>query len=61
MSDLLCQGFLIGHTYSSDPCLFSFDVVQTVKADFSNYDDNSAWPYLLDEFVDHVKEQRAMS
>lgn len=38
-----------------------FDVIQTVKADFSNYDDNSAWPYLLDEFVDHVKEQRAMS
>jgi hypothetical protein len=28
---------------------------QTVKPDFSNFDDSSAWPYLLDEFVEHMR------
>mmetsp|Transcript_10145 Transcript_10145/g.17665 ORF Transcript_10145/g.17665 Transcript_10145/m.17665 type:complete len:248 (-) Transcript_10145:498-1241(-) len=32
-----------------------YDFVQTVKPDFSNYDENSAWPYLLDEFVENSK------
>ncbi len=31
---------------------------QTVKPDFSNFDENSAWPYLLDEFVDFMKAKR---
>lgn len=32
--------------------------VQVIKPDFSNFDENSAWPYLLDEFVDYAKEQK---
>lgn len=31
--------------------------LQTVKPDFSNYDENSAWPYLLDDFVDWMKSK----
>lgn len=32
---------------------------QTIKPDFSNFDETAAWPYLLDEFVTHMKEKRA--
>ncbi|KAG2452598.1 hypothetical protein HYH02_002835 [Chlamydomonas schloesseri] len=35
-----------------------YDFIKTVKPDFSNFDENSAWPYLLDEFVDHIKTKR---
>ncbi len=48
-------------------CAFLFLTVttsplpQTVKPDMSNFDggENSAWPYLLDEFVDHLRSKRA--
>jgi hypothetical protein len=33
-------------------------LLQTIKIDFSNFDDTAAWPYLLDEFVDHMREKR---
>ncbi|KAG2447128.1 hypothetical protein HYH02_007874 [Chlamydomonas schloesseri] len=35
------------------------DFIRSVKPDFSNFDENSAWPYLLDEFVEHMREKRA--
>lgn len=35
--------------------------LQSVKPDFSNYDESAAWPYLLDEFVEHVKEGNSMA
>ena len=31
--------------------------LQTVKPDFSNFDDNAAWPFLLDEFVELQKNK----
>ncbi|PNW88114.1 hypothetical protein CHLRE_01g014850v5 [Chlamydomonas reinhardtii] len=36
------------------------DFIKSVKPDFSNFDENSAWPYLLDEFVEHMREKRAV-
>lgn len=35
------------------------DFIKTVKPDFSNYEESSsAWPYLLDEFVEHMREKQ---
>lgn len=33
--------------------------VQTIKPDMSNWEDSSmsAWPYLIDEFVEHMRVQ----
>ncbi|EFJ50752.1 hypothetical protein VOLCADRAFT_88591 [Volvox carteri f. nagariensis] len=38
--------------------LFDFIKASSVKPDFSNFDENSAWPYLLDEFVEYMKNKR---
>ncbi|GIL70345.1 hypothetical protein Vretimale_3465 [Volvox reticuliferus] len=43
---------------SKDTWLQLFDFIKSVKPDFSNFDENSAWPYLLDEFVEHMKNKR---
>ncbi|KXZ49925.1 hypothetical protein GPECTOR_19g376 [Gonium pectorale] len=43
---------------SRDTWLQLYDFIKSVKPDFSNFDENSAWPYLLDEFVDHMKAKR---
>lgn len=29
---------------------------QQVKADMSNFDENGAWPVVLDDFADHMRE-----
>jgi DCN1-like protein 1/2 len=34
--------------------------LQQVKPDFSNFDDGGAWPYLIDEFVDHMRAKSGM-
>jgi hypothetical protein len=31
---------------------------QQIKSDFTNYDESAAWPYLLDEFVEYMKEKK---
>jgi len=35
------------------------DFIKSIKPDFSNFDENAAWPYLLDEFVTEMKEKQA--
>jgi hypothetical protein len=39
-------------------CVQVLDFSRTVHEDLSNYDPASAWPVLLDEFVEHVKGSR---
>jgi len=34
------------------------EFVRQVKSDFSNYDMDGAWPYLIDEFVEYVQEKK---
>lgn len=31
-------------------------LLQTVDPQLTNYDEEGAWPYLIDEFVDYLKE-----
>jgi DCN1-like protein 1/2 len=38
-----------------------YDFIKTIKPDFSNFDETAAWPYLLDEFVQHMKQKQSMS
>ena len=35
-------------------------VLQNIKPDFSNFDADAAWPYLLDEFVDYMREKKGI-
>lgn len=44
---------------SKDTWTQLFDFIKQIKPDFSNFDESSAWPYLLDEFVDCMKEKRS--
>jgi hypothetical protein len=38
-----------------------FEFSNTILPDMSNYDENDAWPLLLDEFVEDVREGDAMA
>ncbi|KAK9789364.1 hypothetical protein WJX73_000465 [Symbiochloris irregularis] len=45
---------------SKDTWTQLFEFIKQVKPDLSNFDsDASAWPYLIDEFVEHLKKERA--
>lgn len=33
------------------------EFAKTIKPDFSNFDENGAWPYLLDEFVEYIQKK----
>lgn len=41
-----------------DDWMMIFDLATMVKPDLSNYDDEPAWPVMLDNFVEHVRSQR---
>mmetsp|Transcript_13398 Transcript_13398/g.34367 ORF Transcript_13398/g.34367 Transcript_13398/m.34367 type:complete len:252 (-) Transcript_13398:1458-2213(-) len=43
---------------SKDTWTQLLDFIKSIKPDFSNFDDNGAWPYLIDEFVEYVNEKR---
>jgi len=46
------------NSISKDTWLMLYDLATQVKPDLSDYDVNGAWPVLLDEFVEQVKEQK---
>ncbi|KAJ9528545.1 hypothetical protein QJQ45_020474 [Haematococcus lacustris] len=49
-----------GKAISKDTWTQLLDFIRTVKPDLSNFDpDNSAWPYLIDEFVEAVRAKRS--
>merc|ERR1712190_532896 len=43
---------------SQDTWMMLWDLATEVKPDLSNYDDESAWPVLLDEFVEAVRANK---
>ncbi|KAI8474631.1 MAG: Cullin binding-domain-containing protein [Monoraphidium minutum] len=45
---------------SRDTWVQLFEFARAVKPDFSNFDESAAWPYLIDEFVDHMRQQGGM-
>lgn len=46
-----------GRAVSKDTWLQLLDFINNVDLQFSNYDEASAWPYLMDEFVHWKKKQ----
>lgn len=44
---------------SRDTWVLLYDFMRLVKADFSNYDAEGAWPVLIDEFVAWAKNERS--
>eukprot|EP00798_Chlamydomonas_sp_ICE-L_P015364 gene15366-21450_t len=57
--DQWCE-FLSEHhnrAISQDTWTQLLDFTRTVKPDFSNFDEMSAWPYLIDEFVESMKSK----
>lgn len=47
-----------GRAVSRDTWTQLLDFMLNIKPDFSNYDENGAWPYLLDEFVTKTKARQ---
>eukprot|EP00427_Karlodinium_veneficum_P014356 CAMPEP_0169065306 /NCGR_PEP_ID=MMETSP1015-20121227/2327_1 /TAXON_ID=342587 /ORGANISM="Karlodinium micrum, Strain CCMP2283" /LENGTH=220 /DNA_ID=CAMNT_0009123859 /DNA_START=55 /DNA_END=717 /DNA_ORIENTATION=- len=46
-------------TISMDLWMMVYDLATKVKADLSDYDEDSSWPVLLDEFVEDLKANRS--
>eukprot|EP00878_Enallax_costatus_P003752 GHUV01003968.1.p1 GENE.GHUV01003968.1~~GHUV01003968.1.p1 ORF type:complete len:254 (+),score=70.65 GHUV01003968.1:404-1165(+) len=46
---------------SKDTWVQLYEFARQIKPDFSNFDEAGAWPYLMDEFVDHMKKQNGMA
>ncbi|PPR02288.1 hypothetical protein CVT24_011626 [Panaeolus cyanescens] len=42
---------------SKDTWLMFLDFVRSIDADFSNYDENAAWPSTIDDFVEYAREK----
>lgn len=47
-----------GRAIGRDTWLQLLEFVRTVKPDMSDYDENGAWPYLLDEFVEAYRKEQ---
>ncbi|KAF8065504.1 Dcun1d1 [Scenedesmus sp. PABB004] len=61
--DEWCE-FLTEHhnrAISRDTWVQLFEFARQIKPDFSNFDEAGAWPYLMDEFVDFMKEKGGMA
>lgn len=43
------------HAISRDTYMLLLDFSQAVNEDMSNFDENGAWPVLIDEFVEYAK------
>lgn len=43
---------------SRDTWVQLFEFARAVAPDFSNFDESAAWPYLIDEFVDHMRQRK---
>eukprot|EP00929_Paragymnodinium_shiwhaense_P063755 TRINITY_DN3188_c0_g1_i1.p1 TRINITY_DN3188_c0_g1~~TRINITY_DN3188_c0_g1_i1.p1 ORF type:complete len:261 (-),score=72.99 TRINITY_DN3188_c0_g1_i1:337-1119(-) len=51
----------VKNAISKDTWMMLYDLATQLKPDLSDYDVNGAWPVLLDEFVDYVRQQQASS
>jgi len=47
-------------TINFDTWMMIWDLATRVKHDLADYDEDSSWPVLLDEFVEHVRTKRNM-
>lgn len=43
---------------SKDTWLQFYDFTKSIKPDFSNYEDDGAWPVVLDEFVEYMRIEK---
>ncbi|CAE8622212.1 unnamed protein product, partial [Polarella glacialis] len=48
----------VKNAISKDTWMMLYDLATQVKPDLSDYDENGAWPVLIDEFVEHVRLDR---
>ncbi|KAK3159071.1 hypothetical protein QOZ80_2AG0145330 [Eleusine coracana subsp. coracana] len=60
--DHWCQFLQVRHNkaISRDTWSQLLEFVKTIVPQLTNYDAEGAWPYLIDEFVDHLKENGAV-
>ncbi|CAD6249528.1 unnamed protein product [Miscanthus lutarioriparius] len=56
--DYWCQFLQVRHNkaISRDTWAQLLEFVKTIDPQLTNYDEEDAWPYLIDEFVDYLKE-----
>lgn len=47
------------HAITRDEWMQTFEFVHQIGTDLSEFDDNGAWPLLIDDFVEHMQETRA--
>lgn len=50
-----------GRAVSRDTWAQLFEFARSVRPDFSDFDESAAWPYLIDEFVEHMRAQQQQS
>lgn len=61
LADAWCEFVQKHHrrAVSRDTWVQLLDFIRTIKPDLSNFDgDMAAWPYLIDEFVEHMRQQQ---